>query len=75
MNIISILYITILFFILTPGILFTIPTSLNNSYEFTDKYIISSFHALLFCSIYYISHGILQRLNNYYEKHINLMMC
>ena len=53
MNIFILLYVTLLFYVLTPNIFFTLPDSLNT----TSKYTVAGVHAVIFAIIFYLTYS------------------
>ena len=55
MSLLVLLYIAILFFVLTPGILLTVPRK-------GSKYVVAAVHSLVFALVYYFTHKLVWRI-------------
>lgn len=60
MNWLLLLYIALLFFVLTPGIFVSLPQG-------SSKFKVAAFHAVVFVLVYHFTHRVVKRLGDSYS--------
>ena len=69
MNIGMLLFIAVLFFILTPGVFVTLPDNTS------DKYIVALVHALIFAFVYHFTHKAVWKLTEGFTQLDGKIQC
>jgi hypothetical protein len=61
MNVFLFLYIAVLFFLLTPGVVLSLPPN-------SSKFVVAATHAIVFAVVYWISHKTVSKLTQKLPK-------